>query len=448
MDRTAGVSTRVHGRLDRDAERRERPERTEEMPAVAPGEREARPERPLRRLAVLAGSAVLVLGALIGYALTRSTPWHRTGPPATVSGWAPYWQTDSALSSFTANRNVFTNLSLFAYHATAADSVTAFDGLGDGVLARYRTAADDAHVKLTASIIDDMPSGGMAGVLADPATRALHVRTIVQFAKDNRFDGIDLDYEKFAFSDARSTWTTTRPNWVAFVDELASALHHDGKTLTVSAPPSGDYWVYDYASIGKVVDGIRIMAYDYSTSEAGPIAPIAWVTDIVDSAKKLVPADKLILGVPVYGYDWPTDVAGVCPGAEADQPKRSNVSSKNAEALASAHGVVSTWDPTNQERTFAYTEQLSGNDANGAATSCTVTHRVWYSDAEAVHDRAYVAERQDLAGISLWSLGSDAPQVWDGIAAARANTKVWPPVTNASASSVAGSVVASVAASG
>ena len=70
-----------------------------------------------------------------------------------------------------------------------------------------------------------------------------------------------------------------------------------------------------------------------------------------------------------------------------------------------------------------------------------MTHRVWYSDAEAVHDRAYIAERQDLGGISLWALGSDAPLVWDGIAAARANTETWPPV-DASATS------ASVSASG
>ncbi|MCU1364449.1 MAG: putative glycosidase [Ilumatobacteraceae bacterium] len=392
-------------------------------------------ERPIRRLVVLAGAAVLVLVAVIGYALTRPTTWHRSGPPATVSAWAPYWQTDSALASFTANRNVFSNLSLFAYHATAADSITAFDGLGSGVLETYRSAARAAGVALTASIIDDMPANGMAAVLADPTSRATHVATIVSFAAANGFDGIDLDYEKFAFSDGRATWDSTRPNWVAFVTDLAKALHAAGRTLTVSAPPSGDYSVYDYEAIGKVVDGIRIMAYDYSTSDPGPIAPIAWVKDIVASAKKLVPADKLVLGVPVYGYDWPAQITGTCPGAEADQPHRSNVSAKTAATLAASKGIEPTWIPAVEERTFNYTEQLTGVDTAGAATACTVSHTVWYSDAQSVHDRAYLAEHEDLAGVAVWALGSDDDLVWAGIEAARANVEVWPPV-------VAGSGVA------
>lgn len=389
-------------------------------------------DRPIRRLVLIAAAAVLLLAGIIGYALTRPTAWHRSGPPATVSGWAPYWQTDSALASFTTNRNVFSNLSLFAYHAVAADSVTAFDGLGSGVLDNYRSAAHAAGVALTASIIDDMPAHGMATVLADPTSRATHVATIVAFAAANGFDGIDLDYEKFAFSDGRSTWDTTRPNWVAFVTDLATALHAAKKMLTISAPPSGDYSVYDYEAIGKVVDGIRIMAYDYSTGAAGPIAPIAWVENIIAAAKKLVPADKLVLGVPVYGYDWPAQITGTCPGGQADQPHRRNVSAKTANALAAAKGIVPTWIPAVAERTFGYTEQLSGVDAGGAATTCTVTHTVWYSDAESVHDRAYLAERDDLAGIAVWSLGSDDDLVWSGIAAARANVKVWPPVTASS----------------
>ena len=380
----------------------------------------------MRRLVLLAASATLLLAAIIGFALTRTASWSRSGPPATVSAWAPYWQTDSALASFTDNRALFSDLSLFAFHATAANSVTAYHGLGSDVAATYRRAAHAAGVQLTASIIDDMPANGMAAVLADPATRTTHVQTIVALATSGGFDGIDLDYEKFAFSDGRDSWAATRPIWVGFVQELAKALHGAGKTLTVSAPPSGDYWVYDYAAIGKVVDAIRIMAYDYSTSDAGPIAPIGWVRDVVASAKKLVAPDKLVLGVPVYGYDWPTAVAGTCPGSEADQPKRRSVSTKTAATLAAGLGITPTWDPNTAERTFTYSVPLTGADAVGASTTCTVTHTVWYSDAQSVHDRAWLAERQDLAGIAIWSLGSDDPLVWDGIAAARANIETWP----------------------
>src|SRR4051812_42834609 len=113
MATTYGAPTRV--RATRDAE---------SGGAETPRRRPTR-EGPLRRLVLLGGAAALILAAIMGYALTRDQSWERSGPPATVSAWAPYWQTDSALASFTANRAVFSDLSLFAFHATAADSVTA-----------------------------------------------------------------------------------------------------------------------------------------------------------------------------------------------------------------------------------------------------------------------------------------------------------------------------------
>ncbi len=395
-----------------------------------------RPKRdsPLRRILVLGLVAVVAIGAVAAYVLTQPTPWKRAGAPITVSGWAPYWQTDSATASFSANARLFSDVSLFAFHATAADAVSAYDGLDPNASAQLRSIATTAHAKLTASIIDDTAPKAMAAILADPATRATHVRTIVQLAVANGFDGIDLDYENFAFNDGKDTWATTRPNWVAFVTELAAALHGQGKTVSVSIPPiydsgqNGDsgYWVYDAHSIGRVVDKVRIMAYDYSTGEAGPIAPIGWVTSVVKAFKKLVPSGKLVLGVPVYGYDWPSNVSGACP---ADQePKRHHVSTKSAAVLVAAKGALTRWDATAAERTFTYTEQLLGTNASGAPTTCSVDHTVWYSDAQSVHDLAWLAERQDLAGIALWSMGGDDELTWQGIAAARADVAVWPAV--------------------
>ena len=70
------------------------------------------------------------------------------------------------------------------------------------------------------------------------------------------------------------------------------ALHADGRTLTVSIPPVYDagqtpesgYWVYDYGAIVEHVDRIRIMAYDYSVAEPGPIAPLDWVESTITGA--------------------------------------------------------------------------------------------------------------------------------------------------------------------
>jgi spore germination protein YaaH len=434
--------------------RRDRAPRREPPPRRTPAQREPQPTRReltqarddraatepeadapppdrgrVKRLLILTSVAAVLVAGLIVYARARSEPWKRSGPPATVSGWAPYWQTDSAYASFAAHPNLFSDLSLFAYEATAADVVVPYAGLRADAPEHFRAAARAAGVKLTASIVDGTAPHEMAGILATPARRDKHVQTIVEFAVKNDFDGIDLDYENFAFNDGKQTWDVTRPNWVAFVQSLAAGLHRVNRTLTVSAPPPVDYPVYDYEAIGKVVDTIRIMAYDYSTATAGPIAPIDWVRGVVDAAKKLVDPAKLVLGVPVYGYDWPAAVVGTCPGGDAGKPSRRNVSGKTAAALAQSKGVTPQWNETYGEMTFRYDEQLVGTDQFGSGVSCTVHHVVWYADARAVHDRTYIAERHDLAGVSLWSLGSEDPVAWDGIGAALADLEVWPATT-------------------
>ena len=149
---------------------------------------------PAARLLAMTLGALLILGAVIGYALTRTTPWKRTGPPITVSGWSPYWQMDSALASFTANTAMFSDVSMFAYNATGAGSVQAYPGLDPNAPLVFKRYARQAGVAFTASIIDATKPREMAAILADPTTRATHVRTLVQFAIDGGFDGIDLDY--------------------------------------------------------------------------------------------------------------------------------------------------------------------------------------------------------------------------------------------------------------
>ena len=101
--------------------------------------------------------------------------------------------------------------------------------------------AKGSTANVVPSIVDAMPAGGMAAVLADPTSRTASTSMpSPRFAADGDFDGIDIDYEQFAFADGRETWAATRPNWVAFITELGARLHADGRTLTVSIPPIYD----------------------------------------------------------------------------------------------------------------------------------------------------------------------------------------------------------------
>ena len=129
---------------------------------------------------------------------------------------------------------------------------------------------------------------------------------------------------------------------MAFVAELAAELHATDRTLTVSIPPvydvatTGDrgYWVYDHGAIAEHVDAIRIMAYDFSVAEPGPIAPLAWVRQAVDGTSKAVPEQyhhKLVLGVPSYGTNWVVSTAGECP---ATAEGRTGVTARSVQDLA------------------------------------------------------------------------------------------------------------------
>lgn len=389
---------------------------------------------PPRRAGLFA-TAALAVAAVTGaavFATSRDT-WERSGPPIRVASWAPYWQPETALASFQANSEMFADVSLVAYSALGAAEIVTYDGLPDGTKDTYRAATTAAGVPFIATVFDDSPSGTMAAILADPAQRAVHVQALVQLVVDGGYDGIDVDYEKFAFSDGRDTWATTRPNWITFLRELDAQLEPLGKQLIVAVPPVYDggqtdasgYWVYDYAAMGEIVDRIRVMAYDYSYAggEPGPIAPIEWVRGLVDAITELVPPEKIDLGIPTYGYDWVLSVEGVCP---ADQtPETRAMSTVRAARTVAERGIVPTWDPVTEERTFDYVDQLSGTDAAGAPVSCTVSRRVHYLDATAVHRRAWLAHRNDLHGVALWALGNDDPLTWEGLRAARLGQELW-----------------------
>ena len=378
------------------------------------GARATNARRRKSRLFPLIG--VLVVAALgVGIAaVVRDTT---AAPPLKdipISGWAPYWVMPEATATIGAYGKNLHEVSPFGYSSTGAAEIT-FPGSTDE-LAVLIGSIRQKGAKVIPAITDGMPAGGMAAVLADPDLRAQHVRAIAAIAQTNDFDGIDIDYEQFAFADGKESWETTRPNWVAFIEELATALHFAGKVLTVSIPPiydterNGDsgYWVYDYAAIGKHVDRIRIMAYDYSTDRPGPIAPIDWVRSTVKAAKKAVGDDsKIVLGVPLYGRNWVVRTTGTCP---ADTPGKVDPNLREVAELLVQYGATAVRDEGTQESTFTY-ERESSDGTN----SCVQTRKVHFMDAAGVRARVDVAREQRIGGVVFWALGYDTDVEWAAV---------------------------------
>lgn len=399
------------------------PEVTAEQPAVEPSAQDDSTPNHVRRrrlVAALIALAAIALAAVIVLATRDEEAAPPPPPDIPIDGWAPYWALDVADASVGEYGTWLREVSPFWFQATGATSIVEHDNVPVDAAAAFVQTARSKGAAIVPSITDGMASGQMAALLADPAQRSAHVAAIADFAAGGDYAGVDLDYESFAFKDARSTWATTRPNWVAFVQELAARLHADGRTLTVSVPPirdAGDehdrgYWVYDYAAMGEVVDHIRIMAYDYSTGgDPGPMAPLSYVREVIGAAKQAVDDDsKLVLGVPLGGYNWPTSTEGTCPtGTDTGV---TSVNQSTIDDLLARRQATPVHDPTTGEASFTYTATFSDGTA-----SCTQEREVHYVDAEGTAARVDLARTEHLGGAALWALGYDSPATWSAIGA-------------------------------
>ena len=268
----------------------------------------------------------------------------------------------------------------------------------------------------------------LSNLLADPTSRLNVINSIVNLVITNNFDGIDLDFENFAYVDPISTWATTQIRWVQFISDLSIALHAQGKILSVTTPPLFDpssgkkgYYLYAWSQVAAFIDQLHIMTYDYSTSSPGPIGPLQWTTNTVKYAVSVVPASKIYIGIPGYGRDWVTKVIGTCPTAPINYNKTvapgvvSTVVMHSVAALAAIYGATPTYNQTFAETSFTYQKIYNGTLLNGALTTCTAYRTVWYQDARGFTARANLVAKDHLAGLSEWTFGMEDPSAFQAI---------------------------------
>ena len=384
-----------------------------------------------------------------------------------VGGWLPWFAStrDAELTTITNSgaSSLFNEVSLFWYGAHGAGSPLTIDVLGSGSSA---AALDNSTARLKAAgvlviptIADGTSAGVMRAIIADPTARAAHEDQIVNLVMAKGYDGIDLDYEVFAFGDhigGQASGPDT-DNWVAFVHELAGKLHAQSKLLAVTVPPTWQtqglntpvthgYPFYSQDRIAADVDRLRLMVYDWSVSVAGPMSPMFWVDQVMTYSSAVVPAAKLQLGIPAYGREWRTQLnrTEFCPVGAVG---KSSITMKVAATLASTHpGAVAVRDNNYDEMTVTWDDVMSGSaapvtvpsdpvppagigsvgtpaDGGGlqyaqrlnppsSIVSCTVHHVAWFPDAASLQNRAQRAINAGWRGIFIWALGYETPDVY------------------------------------
>ena len=380
-------------------------------------------------------STALVIAALSLFATALTVPARADdNPPRKIlTGWIPYYSMKTALPDALNNADLVREVMPFWYtlkfdgktkapyvadlYAPANPSVPISEPL---------TAMRNAGFSIIPTITDGTSKLVLAGLLKNPTSRTQVVNAIMNLVRTNNYDGVDLDFEGFAFVDGNTTWASTAPSWVALVKELSAALRAEKKLLSVSTPyvlnPTGaqkGYFVYAWAAIAPYIDKLRIMTYDYSVSKVGPIGPITWTERTVQYAVSIMPASKVYVGVPGYGRDWVTAVTGVCPANVINTVKAGAKAAtfvmRDAAALAATYGAVPTYNEQFGEMTFSYQKVYNGTTATGLSTSCTASRTAWYQDARSWALRADLVTKYRIGGITAWTFGMEEPLAMEAI---------------------------------
>lgn len=367
-------------------------------------------------------ATLLVLASMFSFAPEINAA---SQPRKVLSGWIPYYSMSRSLPAVVANADIIREVMPFWYTlkfngAKKLPVVTdLYSPANPSVpIATPLATLRNAGFTIIPTITDGTSELVLAKLLANPTSRTQVVTAITNLVMTNNFDGIDLDFEGFAFVDKNTTWTSTKPHWVAFITELSAVLKSKNKLLSVSTPylynpaeAQKGYFVYAWAEIAPYIDRLRIMTYDFSVSKPGPLGPLAWTEKTIKYAISVMPASKVYVGIPGYGRDWVTKVEGTCPAEVANVvkvgAKAATFVLRDAAALAQGYGVTPTYDETLGEVNFTYNKVYSGQTASGLATTCTATRTAWYQDARSFTSRIGFVSKYRLGGVAQWTFGME-----------------------------------------
>ena len=246
-------------------------------------------------------------------------------------------------------------------------------------------------------------------VMSDSITREKTIASIRDALAQYGYRGINVDFENMYPED--------RPLYNRFIGELRDALKPLGYLVTIAVAPKAsdrpnDPWVgtFDYATLGRLVDIMYIMTYEWGWIGGPPvaIAPINQVRRVLAYATSLVPPEKILQGIPLYGYDWPLP--------DTAKSRATTVSLTGAYDLAFNAGVAINYDEIAQSPWFRYT------DPDGTQ------HEVWFEDARSLRAKFELAQEFGLRGVGFWTnanIDYSFKQIWSLLCDTFAITKLW-----------------------
>lgn len=336
-----------------------------------------------------------------------------------VYGFLPYWNVKDVTI-----QPELTHLAYFSL-TLAEDGTFITEGTGGGTEPGYRTLQSDDFLVManalknqggqTDIVISQFSNDAIAAFLGSPEAHDRFLRSLDAVLLAYPFEGVNIDIEY-----AGPVTPQLREHYVQFLTKVSQHIRSHKNDITLSidvyASSATKQLLWDLEKIAPLVDYVVIMAYDFhrsSSATAGPVAPLfeketGWNESINTSLQAFiqkVPPEKILLGVPFYGYEWqttssqPESFTFPRTGATASYKRVKELLTRREEL-----GIQEHWE----ENALAPYLTYALDDEH---------FMVYYEDARSLAYKLEYVHQLDLAGIAIWSLGYDGSSrdLWNSI---------------------------------
>lgn len=332
-----------------------------------------------------------------------------------ISAWIPYWEKTAGSQSAINHIKSLDEIHPFSFEVQPDGTIVDRMKLDQSPYKELIKKAKDNNVKVVPTFLWTGPTA-MYKVFSDPVKTKTHIDKIIELAQKINASGVDIDYEGKRMED--------KALYAGFFEKLSKSLHEKNLTLSCTieaastASPSAELkkrqatspWSNDLVKLNKYCDIIRLMAYDQmaqtTTSEwtektdkrpYAPNADISWVRKVLTYNLKFIDKNKLILGIPTYGWD-----------TQYTLKKAGGYDYEIMKSVPYADGIQLAKD----------SKVIPQRDASGGLNFTYVkngTNRIVYvSDYTSVQYAYEEAKRRGIKGVTLFKVdGKEDPLIWN-----------------------------------
>lgn len=312
------------------------------------------------------------------------------GPPVEVNGYAyPFINKDLLQRTLP----FVTFLTPFTYGINEDGSLVPLQDETLISMARDAGAASLMHLS-TLTDAGNFSNELASLVLNDLEIQGTLIENVLETIQSKGYSGLDVDFEYVFPEDG--------PAYADFIRRLRERLAPLGYPVIVALAPKTYasqpgllYEAHNYRALGMAADRAFLMTYEWGYSYSAPmaVAPLPNVRAVVEYALTELPPEKLWLGMPNYGYDWPLPYV-------KGETRATSISPQYAVGLARRFNAAIQYDERAQAPWFRYT------DGEGRE------HEVWFEDARSVRAKLELIGEYGLAGVGYWNLMRPFPQNW------------------------------------